>query len=117
MGKFTIRQEVVMPTSLVSSEIELPTDVVQLAAKLGVTAHLPQVLEMTRAVFPEARLEVEVEDDPEIADESCLAIVVRNSVDDAHELFQISSGWHRRLFDCCPAHLSAAFRLNTDWRP
>ena len=106
-----------MPTSLVSSEIELSADVVQLAAKLGVTAYLPQVLAMTRAVFSEARLEVEVEDDPEIADESCLAIIVRNSVDDAHELFQISSGWHRRLYDCCPAHLAAAFRLNTDWQP
>ena len=106
-----------MPTSLVSSEIELPTDVVQLATKLGVTAYLPQVLAMTRAVFSEARLEVEVEDDPEIADESCLAIIVRNSVDDAHELFQISCGWHRRLYDCCPAHLAASFRLNTDWQP
>ena len=41
-----------MPASLVSSEIELPADVVQLAAKLGVTAYLPQVLDMTRAVFP-----------------------------------------------------------------
>ena len=106
-----------MPTSLVSSEIELPTDVVQLATKLGVSAYLPQVLEMTRVVFPEARLDVEVEDDPEIADESCLAIIVRNSVDDAHELFQISCGWHRRIFDCCPAYLAAAFRLNTDWQP
>ena len=106
-----------MPASLVSSEIELSADVVQLATKLGVTAYLPQVLAMTRAVFSEARLEVEVEDDPEIADESCLAIIVRNSVDDAHELFQISSGWHRRLYDCCPAHLAAAFRMNTDWQP
>ena len=106
-----------MPASLVSSEIELSANVVQLAAKLGVTAYLPQVLEMTRAVFPEARLEVEVEDDPEVADEVCLAIIVRNSVEDAHELFQISSSWHRRLFDCCPAYLSAAFRLNTDWQP
>ena len=75
-----------MPASLVSSEIELSADVVQLSAKLGVTAYLPQVLAMTRAVFSEARLEVEVEDDPEIADESCLAIIVRKSVDDAHEI-------------------------------
>ena len=106
-----------MPTSLVSSEIELSADVVQLAAKLGVTAYLPKVLEMTRSVFPEARLEVAVEEDPEIADEVCLAIIVRNSLDDAHELFQVSSPWHRRLYDCCPPHLTPAFRLNTDWRP
>ena len=71
----------------------------------------------SRGLFGGKRPVVEVEDDPEIADESCLAIIVRNSVDDAHELFQISSGWHRRLYDCCPAHLAAAFRLNTDWQP
>ena len=106
-----------MPASLVSSEIELSADVVQLAAKLGVTAYLPQVLEMTRSVFPEARLEVAVEEDPEIADEVCLAVIVRNSLDDAHELFQVSSAWHRRLYDCCPPHLAPTFRLNTDWRP
>lgn len=106
-----------MQTSLVPSEIELRADVVQLAAKLGVTAYLPKVLEMTQSVFPDARLEVEVEEDPEIADEVCLAIVVRNTIDDAHELVQISSNWHRRLYDCCPAHLASAFRLNTDWRP
>ena len=106
-----------MPASLVPSDIELSADVMQLAAKLGVTAQLPPVLEMTRSVFPEARLEVEVEFDPEIADEVCLAIVVRSSIDDAHELVQVSSHWHRRLFDCCPPHLAPAFRLNTDWRP
>ena len=58
-----------MPTSLASSEIEVSADVAQLAAKLGVTAFLPQVLEMTRTVFPEARLEVEAYQDHELADE------------------------------------------------
>ena len=106
-----------MQISLVPSKIELPAGVVQLAAKLGVTGFLPKVMEMTRLVFPDARLEVEVEEDPEIADEVCLAIVVRNAIDDAHELVQISSHWHRRLYDCCPPHLASAFRLNTDWRP
>ena len=67
--RFTVSQEVVMPTSLASSEIEVSADVAQLAAKLGVTAFLPQVLEMTRTVFPEARLEVEAYQDHELADE------------------------------------------------
>ena len=106
-----------MPSSLVPSEIELSADVVQLAAKLEIAGFLPKVLEMTQSVFPDARLEVEVEEDPEIADEVCLAIVVRNTFDDAHELVQVSSHWHRRLYDCCPPHLASAFRLNTDWRP
>ena len=106
-----------MPTSLVPAEIELTADAVQLAAKLGVSACVPKVLEMTQSVFPDARLEVEIEHDPEIAEEVCLAIVVRNSMDDARELVQVSSNWHRRLYDCCPPHLASAFRLNTDWRP
>ncbi len=106
-----------MLTSLVPSEIELAADVVQLAAKLGVTAFLPKVLEMTRSVFPDAQLEVEVEYDPEIAEEVCLAIVVRNTIDNPHELVQVSSKWHQRLFDSCPPYQASVFRLNTDWRP
>ena len=106
-----------MPTSLVSSEIELSADVVQLAAKLGVTAHLPQVLEMTRAVFPEARLEVEAYQDHELADEWWLVMVVRHSIDDPFELVVITSEWHRQLFDCCPAHLASAFSIDTSFRP
>ncbi len=106
-----------MPSSLVPSEIELSADVERLAAKLGVAGDLPKVIEMTRSVFPDARLEVEVEEDPEIADELCLAIVVRNTIDDAHELVHVSAHWHRRLYDCCLPHLAPAFRLNTDWRP
>lgn len=106
-----------MPASLAPSEIELSAEVMQLAMKLNVTAYLPRVLEMTRDVFHDVRLEVEEEVDPEIADEVCLAIVVRNTIDDAHELVQVSSVWHRRLYDCCPPHLASAFRLNTDWRP
>ena len=106
-----------MAMSLVHSEVELSDDVNQLAGKLGVAAYLPKVLGMTRLVFPDARLDVATEEDPEIAGEVCLAIIVRNSLEDAHELFQVSSGWHRRLYDCCPPHLASAFRLNTDWRP
>lgn len=106
-----------MPTSLVPSEIELTADIMQLAAKLGVSAYLPKVLAMTQSVFPDARLNVDIEHDPEIADEVCLAIIVRNSIDDAHELVRVSSNWHRRLYDCCPPHSASAFRLNTDWRP
>lgn len=106
-----------MLTSLVPSETELNIDVAQLAAKLGVTAILPKVLEMTRSVFPEARIEVEVEYDPEIADEVCLAIVVRSSIEDPHELVLLSSKWHQSLFESCPPYLASAFRLNTDWRP
>lgn len=106
-----------MPTSLVSSEIELPADVVQLAAKLGVSAYLPQVLAMTRAVFPDARLEVEAYQDYELAEEWWIVMVVRHSIDDPLELVAVTSEWHRQLFDCCPAHLASAFLIDTSFRP
>ena len=106
-----------MPTSLVPSEIELSADVVQLAAKLGVTVYLPKVLEMTQSVFPDARLEVEAYQDHELAEEWCLVVVVRHAIDDPYELVAITSGWHQQLFDCCPAHLVGAFSIDTSFRP
>ena len=106
-----------MPASLVPSDIELSADVVQLAAKWGVTAYLPKVLEMTQSVFPDARLHVEAYQDHELADEWCLLLVVRHAIEDPYELVTITSGWHHQLFDCCPAHLAGAFSIDTSFRP
>ena len=81
-----------MPASLVPSEIELSADVVQLAAKLGVTGFLPKVLEMTQSVFPDARLEVEAYQDHELANEWWIVVVVRHAIEDPYELVAITSG-------------------------
>ena len=104
-----------MSVTLLSPEIELSDDVVQFAETLGVTAYLPRVLEMTRSVFANVPLTLEVDEDPEIADEVCLSIVVQHSIADAHELFLVARGWHQRIFDCCPVQHVAAFRLDTGW--
>ena len=106
-----------MTASLVPEEIKLSPDVLQLAIKLGVAAELPKVLEMTREVFLGARVEVEINEDPEINDEVNLAIVVRTEIEDAHELFLTAQNWHRRVFECCHPHKVAAFVLDTGWRP
>lgn len=42
-----------------TTQMELSAEVIQLVAKLGVSAFLSKVLEMTQSVFPKARLEVE----------------------------------------------------------
>ena len=104
-----------MSASLVPDEVELSADVLQLAARLGVSAELPRVLEMTREVFPGARLGVAIDEDPEIADEVCLAIVVRTDIKDAHELYQTARPWHRRIYECVHPFLAPAFRLHTGW--
>ena len=106
-----------MSVTLLSLETELSDDVVQLAETLGVTAYLPKVLEMTRSVFGNVPLALEVDEDPEIAGEVCLSIVVQHSIADAHELFLVARGWHQRIFDCCPVQHVAAFRLDTGWHP
>jgi hypothetical protein len=105
-----------MSVAATRSEIEFTPDVQQLAARLGVAAELPKVLEMTQDVFPDAAVEVAVEEDPEIADEVCLAIVVRTNVADGRELFQMARPWHRRIFECCRPDQASAFRLDTSWR-
>lgn len=104
-----------MSAPLVLDESELSSDILQLAARLGVSAELPKVLEMTRDVFPGVQVEVAIEEDPEIADEVCLAIVVRTEIKDAHELFRTSRPWHRRIYDCVHPFLAPAFRLHTGW--
>ena len=99
------------------SEIELSTEVLELAERLGVRAELPKVLQMTSEVFPDGRLEVCIDEDPEIADEICLAIVVRTDIVDGGELFRLARPWHRRIFECCHPHKASSFRLDTSWRP
>jgi len=69
-----------MSVALSSAEIPLTSEVRELAARLGVAAELPKVLEMTREVFPNAAVEINVDADPEIAKEVCLAVVVRTEV-------------------------------------
>ena len=106
-----------MLTSLVPSEIELSADVIQLAAKLGVTTYLPNVLDMTQSVFPEARVEVEAYQDHELANEWWIVVVVRHAIEDPYELVEITSSWHAQLCNCCPAHLASAFSIDTSFRP
>ena len=106
-----------MSTSVMSAEIEVPTEVLDLAAKLGVTAYLPAVLEMTRTVFPESHMAVETYQDHELADEWWIVIAVKHSIDEPMERVAVESNWHRRLFDCCPAHLASAFSIDTSFRP
>ena len=106
-----------MSTSLAASEIELSAEVRELAAKLGVTDSLPAVLQMTREVFPEAHVEVEAYQDHELADEWWIVLSVRHAIDDPMEVVTTESNWHRRLFECCPAHLASAFSIDTSFRP
>lgn len=106
-----------MSAAILSAETEVPSEVLELAGKLGVTAYLSPVLEMTRVVFPDARVDVEAYQDHELADEWWIVLVVRHSIEDPVEQVSVESNWHQRLFECCPAHLASAFSIDTSFRP
>ncbi len=90
--------------------VELPPEVVELAAEEGVEEYLPKVIDMTRRVFPTARLEVLMDEDPEIADDRhiVMKVVAPLSVPDA---VAADEEWSHQLFQCCPAPLVCVFRI------
>ena len=92
----------------------ISSEVVSLAEQLGVRAELPRVIAMTQAVFPGDAVRVEIDGDPEVADDRHLAIVVRATVDSVDQLVATQWKWHEQLFGCCPAPLASIFRLATE---
>jgi hypothetical protein len=98
----------------ISNGIVLAPEVAAAAEKLGVKAELPQVIAMTQVVFPGDAVRVEIDDDPEIADERHLAIVVRATTESVDQLVATQWKWHEQLFRCCPAPLTSVFRLATE---
>jgi hypothetical protein len=89
----------------------VPPEVYAFAEEQGVSAYLPAILEMTRAVFPKAPLNVCVRDDPELADNRSIAF----DVDVPPDLAQARKDhrrWNDGLFECCPAPLVCTFVLS-----
>jgi hypothetical protein len=55
----------------------VPPEVAAFAGEQGVLSYLPAVMEMTQRIFPNSALKVQVEDDPEIANDRHLIIEVK----------------------------------------
>jgi hypothetical protein len=75
-----------------SPAVPVPDDVITFAAEHCVQAELAAVLEMTRRLFPQANLRVELDEDPEIAGDRHIVIGVKGgqlSVDQAVALCPI----------------------------
>ena len=92
----------------------LPREVLAFAAEQHVSAHLPAVLDMTRRVFPRATLSVVVEDDPEIANDRHIVLIVKADDLTVPEALEARWQWHRELFTCSPASLVYVFRLGLE---
>lgn len=95
--------------------ISMSSEVDSLAEQLGVRAELPAIVEMTRCVFPETVVSIEIDDDPEIANDFHLAIVVRAARFTGQASVDAYRRWHRELSDVCPAPLKHVFRLSGEF--
>ncbi len=92
----------------------VPAEVLAFADEQGVANYLPAILELTRHVFPVARrLDVLVEDDPEIAGDRHIVFEVEVPLT-IPEALAVERRWSEELFRICPAPLVCVFRLSTD---
>jgi hypothetical protein len=92
--------------------IAVPQEVLDFAAEQGVSDYLPAVLEMTNHIFPGGLQAVVVDDDPEIANDRHILIVVKAKTFDVPQALEARWQWHGGLFESCPARLVCVFRLD-----
>jgi hypothetical protein len=100
-----------------ASIVERPwsADVAVFAAAQGVEEALPLLLEATRRIFPSAqRLEVHLEDDPEIANERYIVYKVELTGIDVPQAVEAHSRWHGHLLNCCPRSQACLFQLDME---
>src|SRR5438105_2754725 len=104
----------IQPTPTSSLPIISP-EVRAFAAEAGVAEYLLPVLEMTQRVFPDARrLEVLVEEDPEIANDRHIVLEV-DVPDRSPEQFVASLlPWDEEMIRIVPATVGHIFRLGLD---
>lgn len=97
--------------------VEVPPDVLAFAEDQGVAQYLPAVVEMTRWLFPNYPLTVQLEDDPEIANDWHIVLVVPAKNLQVPRALELTWDWHRGLFANCPAPLACVFRLGLELSP
>jgi hypothetical protein len=91
--------------------LPISPDVLTFAVEQGVDAYLPAVLAMTQRQFPDARrIQLQIEDDPEIPGDRHLVIEVDVTALDPAGYADAKFRWGRELFQVCPASLVCIFR-------
>ena len=95
--------------------IEIDSEVAKVAARLGVGHELSSVIAMTQELFPDDPWWVEIDDDPEIANDRHLVIVVKRRFVDAASSVADQNRWIDGLFECCPAPLAHHFRFGVEF--
>lgn len=86
-----------LPLPTVSAEVQ------DFAAACGADAYLPPLVAAARRIFPESRIEIHVEDDPEIPGNRQIVFEVEENGRDASEQVAAHSRWTEELLRSCPA--------------
>ncbi len=81
----------------------VPADVAAFAAENGVTDYVGPLLELTRSLFPTARIQPLVEEDAEIPELRYIEFRVDFGGMTAEEIVETRHQWSVRLFERCPA--------------
>ena len=95
----------------------IPREVLAFALEQGVDPYLPAVLQMTDCLFASARVDLQVDEDPEIAQDRHITIKVAGGDMQVAQALEARYQWHRELFNCCPAPLVCIFRLGLELNP
>jgi hypothetical protein len=103
-----------MPKAIISLPIPVPSEVSAFAAEQGLSAELQMVVDMTRRIFPDAAISVELDIDPEIASDRHIAVLASGVNLTVDQGMEASRSWHRELFHCCPATSAWVFRLGLE---
>lgn len=94
-----------------------PPDVAAFAAAHGVAECLPRMLEATKTIFPAARrIEVVLEEDPEIADFHYLVFEVEVANLEVAQAVAAQQQWGRASLQLCPVLPTLAFCLGLELR-
>jgi hypothetical protein len=80
-----------------------PPDVLAFAAEQGVSAYLDPLLHAARRAFPGAALEIDVEDNPEVANDRRIVFRVDVTGWSADEISNAENKWTEDLFRHCPS--------------
>jgi hypothetical protein len=96
----------------IKTEWQWPVDVVAFATANQVQPYLAPLLDATWRVFRTAcRVQVYLEDDPEIRDDWHIVFEVEAPGLSATEALAAQNRWNRELFGLCPGPLVCTFRL------
>jgi hypothetical protein len=96
--------------------ISIPPDVQAFSQSQRVETILPAVVELTQRLFPDGTLTVTLDDDPEIANDRSITLLVRGLRMTAEEASETAERWDRGLLAVCPPPLASVFRLGLGLR-